>query len=46
MKTIANIVTQSAGAVEKAQADGIYVAGERYVAFRIEDRSVYGRQVR
>ncbi|KAF3055884.1 Profilin [Daldinia childiae] len=46
MKNIANIVTQSAGAVEKAQADGIHVAGERYVAFRIEERSVYGRQGR
>lgn len=31
--------------VENAHAKGIHVAGQRYVATRIEDRSVYGRQV-
>ncbi|KAK3307101.1 profilin [Chaetomium strumarium] len=30
-------------AVIKAYSDGIHVAGERYVATRIEDRHVYGR---
>ncbi|KAI1409098.1 profilin [Hypoxylon sp. FL1857] len=46
MKNLVAILTNSAGAVDKAHADGIHVAGERYVATRIEDRSVYGRQGR
>lgn len=29
-----------------AYGDGIYVAGQRYVATRVEDRHIYGRQVR
>ncbi|AEO55346.1 hypothetical protein MYCTH_2142488 [Thermothelomyces thermophilus ATCC 42464] len=33
-------------AVTKAFSDGIHVAGERYVAFRIEDKHIYGRQGR
>lgn len=31
--------------VDKVFADGLYVAGQRYVAFNIEGRHVYGRQV-
>ncbi|KAL2267577.1 hypothetical protein VTJ83DRAFT_4854 [Remersonia thermophila] len=31
-------------AVENARTDGIHVAGERYVAFRIEDQHIYGRK--
>lgn len=33
-------------ATTKAFAEGIHVAGQRYVATRVEDRHVYGRQVR
>lgn len=46
MKNIVAILTQEPGAVDKAHADGVHVAGERYVAFKIEDRSLYGRQGR
>ncbi|KAI2618851.1 profilin [Hypoxylon sp. NC1633] len=45
MKNLVAILTQSGNVVDKAHADGIHVAGERYVVTRIEDRSVYGRQV-
>ncbi|KAI1804131.1 profilin [Daldinia bambusicola] len=44
MKNIADVVAQTANAADNARANGIHVAGERYVAFRVEDRSVYGRQ--
>ncbi|KAK4235525.1 profilin [Achaetomium macrosporum] len=37
---------QNGPSVVKAYSDGIHVAGERYVATRIEDRHVYGRQGR
>ncbi|KAK8052067.1 hypothetical protein PG993_003452 [Apiospora rasikravindrae] len=46
MKNISNVVTGAAGAVDKALAEGIHVGGERYVVFRAEDRSMYGRQGR
>ncbi|KAI1766211.1 Profilin/allergen [Hypoxylon sp. FL1150] len=46
MKNLVAILTQSSGAADKALADGVHVAGERYVVFRIEDRSLYGRQGR
>ncbi|KAK7927078.1 profilin [Apiospora marii] len=46
MKNIANIVTGAAGAVDKALSEGAHVGGERYVIFRVEDRSMYGRQGR
>ncbi|KAK5635465.1 hypothetical protein RRF57_011177 [Xylaria bambusicola] len=34
------------GPVEKAQAEGIHVGGERYVVARIDGRSIYARQGR
>ncbi|KAK8106294.1 uncharacterized protein PG998_003242 [Apiospora kogelbergensis] len=46
MKNIANIVTGAAGASDKALAEGVHVGGERYVVFKSEDRSLYGRQGR
>ncbi|KAI1779757.1 Profilin/allergen [Hypoxylon cercidicola] len=46
MQNLVAILNKTGGAVDKAHADGIHVAGERYVVFRIEDRSVYGRQGR
>jgi profilin len=32
-------------AVVKAYSEGLYVAGERFVATRVEDRHIYGRKV-
>ncbi|KAK8060411.1 profilin, partial [Apiospora sp. TS-2023a] len=46
MKNIANVLTGAAGAVDKALAEGAHIGGERYVIFRAEDRSMYGRQGR
>ncbi|KAI1210023.1 Profilin/allergen [Annulohypoxylon truncatum] len=46
MKNLAEIVSGSKAAVDKAYADGLHVGGERYVATKIEDRSVYARQGR
>ncbi|KAK0643562.1 profilin [Cercophora newfieldiana] len=33
-------------AVDKAFGEGVYIAGERFVAFNIEDRHIYGRHGR
>ncbi|KAK3943822.1 putative profilin [Diplogelasinospora grovesii] len=46
LKTIVEILKGDGKgpAVDKAFADGIYLGGERYVATRIEDRSIYCRQ--
>ncbi|XXG94423.1 profilin, required for normal timing of actin polymerization in response to thermal stress [Hypoxylon texense] len=46
MKNLVSIITKAPGAEDKAYAEGFHVAGERYVAFKIEDRSLYGRQGR
>ncbi|KAI0013123.1 profilin [Xylariaceae sp. FL0662B] len=46
MKTLISILNATGDAIDKAHADGVYVAGERYVVTRIEDRSIYGRQGR
>ncbi|KAI0596454.1 profilin [Biscogniauxia sp. FL1348] len=46
MKNIVAIVTGTGDAIDKAHADGVHVAGERYVVTRIEDRSLYARQGR
>ncbi|KAI0132300.1 profilin [Xylariales sp. AK1849] len=43
MLNLATILKGSEDAKSKAFGEGIHIAGERYVAFRIEDRSVYGR---
>lgn len=32
-------------AADKLWTDGLHVAGERYVVFRVEGRSIYGRKV-
>ncbi len=45
MKNIVAILGNTGDAVDKAHAEGIHVAGERYVVTKIEDRSLYGRQV-
>ncbi|KAH8681473.1 profilin [Xylariales sp. PMI_506] len=46
MKNFAAILSGSDDAKTKAFADGIHAAGERFVAFKIEDRSIYGRHGR
>lgn len=42
-----NIVAALAGgeAADKLWIEGIHVAGERYVVFKVEGRSIYGRKV-
>ncbi|POR38826.1 Profilin [Tolypocladium paradoxum] len=46
MKAISAIVGGDAAAKDKAFADGLYVAGNRYVMARAEDRSIYARSGR
>ncbi|KAH9909086.1 profilin [Xylariomycetidae sp. FL2044] len=46
MKNLVAILTNNGDAVGKAHAEGVHVAGERFVITRIEERSVYGRQGR
>ncbi|KZZ90432.1 profilin [Moelleriella libera RCEF 2490] len=46
MKAIAAIVGGDDAAKDKAFADGLYIAGERYVMARADGRSVYARQGR
>ncbi|KAK0751086.1 profilin [Schizothecium vesticola] len=48
IKAIVNILAEkgSGPAVDKALSEGIYILGERYVAFNIADRHIYGRQGR
>lgn len=43
-----NAVAALAGgdAADKLWTEGIYIAGERFVVFKAERRSVYGRKVR
>ena len=46
MKFISSIVGGDSAAKDKAFADGLHVAGERFVLTRAEDRSIYARSVR
>ncbi|CAM1511345.1 Fc.00g088580.m01.CDS01 [Cosmosporella sp. VM-42] len=46
MKVISAIVGGDAGAKDKAYADGLYIAGSRYVMTKAEDRSLYARSGR
>ncbi|KAK3687639.1 profilin [Podospora appendiculata] len=48
MQTIVAILNDngSGPAVDKAFSDGVYVQGERFVAFNVEDRHIYGRHGR
>jgi len=48
MKNIVQILAENGkgSSVDKAFADGLHVGGERYVAFNIVDRHVYGRKGR
>ncbi|PHH92525.1 hypothetical protein CDD83_7022 [Cordyceps sp. RAO-2017] len=46
MKAISAIVGGDSAAKDKAFADGLFVAGSRYVMARAEDRSIYARSGR
>ncbi|KAK1831319.1 profilin [Podospora conica] len=48
MKNIVSILSGngSGAAVEKALSEGIHITGQRYVAFNIADRHIYGRHGR
>lgn len=45
MKNIASLVTGEQAAIDKAFAEGLHIAGERYVLAKAEDGSVYARKV-
>lgn len=45
MKAISAIVSGDSAAKDKAFAEGLFIAGERYVMARAEDRSIYARSV-
>lgn len=45
MKNIASIVTGNQAAIDKAYAEGIHVAGERFVLTKTDEGSVYARKV-
>lgn len=32
--------------VKQVQSSGLYIAGERYVVLKADDRSIYGKKVR
>jgi profilin len=46
MKAIADIVGGNEAAKDKAFAEGLYIAGSRYVMARADGRSIYARQGR
>ncbi|KAH7192473.1 profilin [Fusarium flagelliforme] len=46
MKAISDIVNGNQAAKDKAFGEGLYIAGERYVMARAEDRSIYARSGR
>lgn len=45
MKNISDIVEGKPGASDKALAEGVHIAGVRFVATKIEGRSMYCRSV-
>lgn len=46
MKFISTVLAEKGNGpnVDKSFAEGFHVAGERYVAFNVEDRHIYGRK--
>lgn len=44
MKAIASIVAKDSVAIDKAYAEGLYIAGQRYVLARVDD-DLYARAV-
>jgi hypothetical protein len=45
MKYLATLLSGDENAKNRAFAEGVHIAGDRYVAFKVEDRSVYLRSV-
>lgn len=45
MKNIASIVTGNQASIDKAYAEGLYVAGERFVLTKTDEGSFYARKV-
>lgn len=43
---IKEVIAGLSGSVDKLYAEGLHVAGERYVLTKAEDRSLYARKVR
>ncbi|KAL6884174.1 profilin [Trichoderma longibrachiatum] len=43
MKVIADIVSGNEAASDKARAEGLYIAGTRYVVTRVDDGNIYAR---
>jgi profilin len=46
MKVIADIVSGNEAASDKARAEGLYIAGQRYVVTRVDEGNIYARAVR
>ncbi|KAL7789477.1 profilin [Trichoderma ceciliae] len=46
MKAIADIIAKNQGAIDKAYAEGLYIAGQRYVLARAGDDNIYARSGR
>lgn len=45
MKVIANIVSKDDSAIAAAYAEGLHIAGQRYVLARVDEGDVYARAV-
>lgn len=45
MKNIASIVTGDQAAIDKAYAEGLHIAGERFVLTKTDEGSLYARKV-
>lgn len=45
MKVIANIVSKDAKAIDAAYAEGLHIAGVRYVLTRVDEGEAYARAV-
>ncbi|PNP52212.1 hypothetical protein THARTR1_07421 [Trichoderma harzianum] len=46
MKAIADIVAKKEGAEAKAYAEGLYIAGQRFVLTRVDEGDLYARSGR
>ncbi|KAF3072584.1 Profilin [Trichoderma lentiforme] len=43
MKVIADIVAKNGAAIDKAYAEGLYIAGQRFVLTRVDEGDLYAR---
>lgn len=46
MKVIADIVAKNQASIDKAYAEGLYIAGQRFVLTRVDEGDLYARAVR